>query len=59
MKLSDYDVRAIASEARLLLTDDELSDTVRCINSFLDMWDTFKELELDNVEPFCFAEAGQ
>ena len=59
MKLGDDDVKAIASEARLSLTDDELEGAVRYINNFLDMADRFKELDLKNVEPFCFAEAGE
>lgn len=57
MKLGNDDVRAIASEARLSLTDDELSDAVRFINNFLNMADRFKELDLKEVEPFRFAEA--
>jgi len=56
MKLGDYDVRSLASEARLSLTDDELGNAVRFINDFLDMADKFKELDLKSVEPFCFAE---
>ena len=59
MKLGDDEVRAIASEARLSLTDDELGGAVRCINSFLDMADRFEELDLKDVSPFCFAEAGE
>ena len=59
MKLSDDDVRAIASEARLSLTDDELENAVRYINNFLDMTDRFKELDLKDVEPFCFAESRE
>ena len=57
MKLGDDDVRAIASEARLSLTDDELRDAVRYVNSFLDMWDMFRELDLKDVSSFYFAEA--
>ena len=57
MKLGDDDVRAIASEARLSLTDDELKNAVRWINNFLDMADRFKELDLKNVEPFRFIES--
>ena len=56
MKLGDDDVRAIASEARLSLTDDELKGAVRYVNNFLDMADRLRELDLKNVEPFCFAE---
>ena len=59
MKLGDDDVKAIASEARLSLTDDELEGAVRYANNFLDMADRFKELDLKNVEPFCFTEANQ
>ena len=56
MKLSDADVRSVASEARLFLTDDELGDVVGYVSNFLDMVDRFEELDLNNVEPFCFAE---
>ena len=59
MKLGEDDVKAIASEARLSLTDDELKGAVRYINKFLDMLDKFKELDLKNVEPFYFAEATE
>ena len=59
MKLGNDDVRAIASEARLSLTGDELECAVRYVNNFLDMADRFKELDLKNVEPFCFAEASE
>ena len=59
MKLGDNDVRDIASEARLSLTDDELGGAVRFINNFLDMADRFKELDLANTEPFCFIEARE
>ena len=59
MKLGDDDVRAIASEARLSLTDDELVGAVIYINNFLDMADRFKELDLRDVEPFCFAETRE
>ena len=59
MKLGDDDVRAIAFEARLSLTDDELGGAVRYINNFLEMADRFKELDLKNVEPFCFAETQE
>lgn len=55
-KLSGDEVRQIALEARLVLTDDELAGAVRYINSFLNMLDRFKELDLKDVEPFCFAE---
>jgi len=56
MKLGDDEVRAIASDARLSLTDDELKNTVRYINGFLDMAARFNELDLKDVEPFSFAE---
>ena len=59
MKLSDDYVRGIASEARLSLTEDELGGAVRFINNFLDMADRFKELDLTNVEPFCFIESRE
>jgi aspartyl-tRNA(Asn)/glutamyl-tRNA(Gln) amidotransferase subunit C len=59
MKLDGDEVRAIATEARLSLTDEELAKAVRYINNFLDMVDRFKELDLKGVEPFCFAEATQ
>jgi len=59
MKLSSDDVKTIASEARLSLTDRELDGAVRFINNFLEMADRFKELDLKNVEPFCFAEARE
>ena len=59
MKLGDDDVRAIAFEARMSLTDDELKNAVRYVNSFLEMADRFKELDLKNVEPFRFAESMQ
>jgi aspartyl/glutamyl-tRNA(Asn/Gln) amidotransferase C subunit len=58
MKLGNDDVRAIAAEARLSLTDTELAGAVRYINNFLDMVDRFKELDLKDVEPFCFAETN-
>ena len=57
MKLGDDDVRAIASDARLSLTDGEVKNTVRYINKLIDMWDRFKELDLKNVPPFRFAES--
>ena len=57
MKLSGDEVRAIALEARLLLTDAELPGVVGYMNNFLDMLNRFEELDLKNVEPFCFAEA--
>ena len=57
MKLGSDNVRAIASEARLSLTDAELDGAARFMNSFMDMADKFKELDLQNVEPFYFAEA--
>jgi len=56
MKLNGDEVRTIASEARLSLSGDELGKVVRYMNNFLDMVDRFKELDLNNVEPFCFAE---
>ena len=59
MKLGDDEVRAIAAEARLSLTEAELAGAVQYINNFLDMVDRFKELDLKNVEPFCFAEASE
>ena len=59
MKLSDDDVRAIASEARLCLTGDELKSAVRFVNGFLDMADIFEELDLKNVEPFYFTESAE
>ncbi|MBQ7264110.1 MAG: Asp-tRNA(Asn)/Glu-tRNA(Gln) amidotransferase subunit GatC [Synergistaceae bacterium] len=57
MSLSSDEVREIASEARLLLTEDELTGATRYINDFLDMLDRFDELDLKDVEPFSFAEA--
>ncbi|MDR1515537.1 MAG: Asp-tRNA(Asn)/Glu-tRNA(Gln) amidotransferase subunit GatC [Synergistaceae bacterium] len=59
MRLDGDEVRAIAAEARLSLTDEELAKAVRYINNFLDMVDRFKELDLKNVEPFCFAETTE
>lgn len=59
MKLGSDDVRAIAAEARLSLTDTELTGAVRYINNFLEMVDRFRELDLKNVEPFSFAEANE
>lgn len=56
MKLSNDAVREIASEARLALDDAELARAACYINNFLSMLDRFKELDLDGVEPFCFAE---
>ncbi|MDR2523151.1 MAG: Asp-tRNA(Asn)/Glu-tRNA(Gln) amidotransferase subunit GatC [Synergistaceae bacterium] len=58
MRLGSEDVRAIAAEARLSLTDTELAGAVRYINNFLEMVDRFKELDLTGVEPFCFAESN-
>ena len=58
MKLGEDEVRAIAGEARLSLTEVELAGTVRYINNLLDMLDRFKELDLKKVEPFCFAESN-
>ena len=57
MRLGDDEVRAIAAEARLALTDMELADAVRYVNDFLEMADRFKELDLKEVDPFCFTEA--
>ena len=59
MKLGDDDVRTLSHEARLSLTDDELKSAVRYINNFLDMAERFKELDLKNVKPFCFAETTE
>ncbi|GHS98199.1 hypothetical protein AGMMS50276_19570 [Synergistales bacterium] len=59
MKLAEDEVRAIADEARLSLTGEELAKAVRYMNNFLDMVDRFKELDLKSVEPFCFAEATE
>ena len=56
MKLSNDEVREIALEARLTLDDAELEKAARYINNFLSMLDRFKELDLKDVEPFCFAE---
>ena len=56
MKLSNDEVREIALEARLTLDDAELEKAARYINNFLSMLDRFKELDLKEVEPFCFAE---
>ena len=56
MKLSGDEVREIALESRLVLTDEELNNAARYINDFLDMLDRFKELDLTDVEPFSFAE---
>ena len=58
MKLGNDEVREIAAEARLVLTDPELDKAVRYINNFLELLGRFKELDLKNVEPFCFAEAS-
>ena len=57
MKLTQEEVNAIALESRLVLSENELSGTVKYINNFLDMLDRFKELDLKDVEPFSFAEA--
>ena len=59
MKLDNDKVRAIATEARLSLTDVELAGAVRYIDNFLGMLDRFKELDLKGVEPFCFVEARE
>ena len=56
MKLDAEQVNEIALESRLILTEQELSNAVRYINNFLDMLDSFKELDLKDVEPFSFAE---
>ena len=57
MKLSREEVNDIALESRLLLTGKELDGAVKYINNFLDILDSFRELDLTNVEPFSFAEA--
>ena len=57
MKLDAEQVNEIALESRLVLTEQELAGAVRYINNFLDMLDSFKELDLKDVEPFSFAEA--
>lgn len=57
--LNDEEVRAIAAEARLSLHGDELAKAVRYINNFLGMVDRFKELDLKDVPPFCFAESTE
>ncbi|MBQ7221226.1 MAG: Asp-tRNA(Asn)/Glu-tRNA(Gln) amidotransferase subunit GatC [Synergistaceae bacterium] len=57
MKLDAHEVNEIALESRLVLTEQELDNATRYINNFLDMLDSFKELDLTNVEPFSFAEA--
>lgn len=59
MKLSDDEVLGIATEARLRLSNDELTRAVQYINNFLAMLDRFKELDLEGVEPFCFAETTE
>ena len=59
MKLGDDDVRAIAAEARLSLTDEELAGAVRTINDFLEMVERLKELDLKDVEPFGFVEVPE
>ncbi|MCL2010041.1 MAG: aspartyl/glutamyl-tRNA amidotransferase subunit C [Synergistaceae bacterium] len=59
MKLNGDDVRAIAYEARLSLTNAELEGAVSYINNFLEMAGRFKELDLKNVEPFRFAESRE
>lgn len=56
-KISDEEVREIALESRLVLSDEELLSASLYINEFLDMLDRFKELDLKDVEPFSFAEA--
>ena len=56
MKLTSEQVNNIAIESRLLLTEQELSGATLYINNFLDMLDSFKELDLTDVEPFSFAE---
>ena len=57
MKLDANQVNEIALESRLVLTEQELAGATRYINNFLDMLDSFKELDLKDVEPFSFAEA--
>ena len=57
LKLDEHEVNEIALESRLVLTEQELNNAVRYINNFLDMLDRFKELDLQDVEPFSFAEA--
>ena len=57
MKLDANEVNEIALESRLVLTEQELNNATRYINNFLDMLDSFKELDLKDVEPFSFAEA--
>ena len=57
MKLDANEVNEIALESRLVLTEQELAGATRYINNFLDMLDSFKELDLKDVEPFSFAEA--
>ena len=59
MKLGDDDVRAIAAEARLSLTEEELAGAVRYVNHFFEMANRFKELDLKDVEPFEFADAPE
>ncbi len=56
MSLSGEEVREIALESRLVLSDEELEGAVQYINDFLDMLDRFRELDLKDVEPFSFAE---
>ena len=56
MKLTSEQVNDIAIESRLLLTEQELDGATRYINNFLDILDSFKELDLTDVEPFSFAE---
>lgn len=56
MKLTSEQVNDIAIESRLLLTEQELAGATRYINNFLDILDSFKELDLTDVEPFSFAE---
>ena len=59
MKLAEDEVRAIADEARLSLTGEELAKAARYMNNFLDMVDRFKELDLKSVPPLCYAEATE
>ena len=56
MKLTSEQVNDIALESRLLLTEQELAGATRYINNFLGILDSFKELDLTDVEPFSFAE---
>ncbi|MBQ7544394.1 MAG: Asp-tRNA(Asn)/Glu-tRNA(Gln) amidotransferase subunit GatC [Synergistaceae bacterium] len=57
MILTSEQVNEIALESRLLLTEQELAGATRYINNFLKVLDSFRELDLKDVEPFSFAEA--